>query len=143
MTFHPDPDGQPSAPDLVSTLLSGLSRLVRGEVALAQAEAKRSLQGMMGALIAVVVAVILGITALNVLAAAAVAGLVVLGMSTLWASVAVGVALLIVAGVLVIYARRKLTPSNLAPTRSIKNLQRDAQTLKSMVKSGATANIHS
>ncbi len=143
MISRDGPFRQESAPDLVSDLLSGLSRLVRGEVALAQAEAKRSLRDMIGALVAVVVAVILGITALNVLAGAAVAALVLLGLSAVWASVAVGVSLFVLAIVLVLYARRQMTAENLAPTRSIKNLQRDAETLKTMVKPGATADVHS
>ena len=142
MSFRDSPDPQPSAPDLLSDLVSGLSRLVRGEIALAQAEAKRSLHDMLGALIAALVAVVLIITALNVLAAAAVAGFVALGLSPVWASVIVGVVLVIVALILVQYARRQISPSNLAPKRSIRNLQRDAETLKTMVKPGATADIH-
>jgi Putative Actinobacterial Holin-X, holin superfamily III len=143
MTPNGAPEHPQAASDLVADLLSGLSRLVRGEIALARAEATRSLKDAAGALIAAVIAAILGITALNVLAGAAVAGLVSLGLSTVWASFAVGAVLLAVTIGLLLFARQRLSPENLAPTRSMTNLRRDAETLKAMVTPGATADVHS
>ncbi|MES2145185.1 MAG: phage holin family protein [Pseudomonadota bacterium] len=128
--------------DLVADLLAGLSRLVRGEIALARAEAARRLRDAAGALVGIVVAAILGLTALNVLAGAAVAGLVAAGFATVWAGVLVGLALLVVAMVLLAQARARLRPANLALPRSATNLRRDGETLKSMVAQGAAANPH-
>jgi uncharacterized membrane protein YgcG len=141
----PDVSSEPEQPasGLIGDLLSGLSRLVRGEIDLARAEAKRSLQDATGALVASVVAVILAITALNVLSGAAVAGLVALGLSTFWAGVSVGLVLLVVAVGLLQLARHKISPSNLAPKRTVTNLRRDAETFKSMVRPRATSDIHS
>ena len=76
MTDHTQRPGGESPVDLVGDVIAGFSRLVRGEFALATAEAKRSLTDAKGALVKLVVAAVLGITALNVLAGAAIAALV-------------------------------------------------------------------
>lgn len=143
MTPDSSYDREPSATGLVADLIAGISRLVRGELALAKAEAKRSVNDAIGAIIAAVVAVVLVIISLNLLAAAAVAGLVALGLPPVWATIIVGAVLLVIAVGLVLYAKAKLSPDNLAPKRSVANLRRDAETFKSMVSQGATADIHS
>ena len=126
---------------LVGDVVAGFARLVRGEFALATAEAKRSISDATSALLKLVIAAILAITGLNVLAGAAVAGLVAIGLSPFWASLAVGVGALAVAYILVQIAMSQLKPSNLAPKRVMANLRQDAETLKSMVVSDATSNL--
>ncbi len=132
MTARPE---SPAA--LLGEVVSGIARLVRGEFALARAEARRSLGDATSALAKLVVAAIFGLCGLNTLAAAAVAALVAAGSTSLWAPVwsglAVGSGLLLVAGVLVQIGMRQLTPANLAPKRMMANLRQDAETLKSMV----------
>lgn len=123
---------------LLGDVVAGLGRLVKGEIALAKAEAKRSVQDATSAIVKLVIAAILAITALNVLAGAAVAGVVELGLSPFWASLLVGVVLLLIAGGVLQYALHLLKPSNLAPRRSFDNLRRDAETLKTMGEPGAT-----
>lgn len=124
---------------LFGDVLLGFTRLVKGELALARAEAERSLRDAAKALGIMAMAAILGITALTVLSGAMVAGLVGLGMPLHWAAVVVGVGLIAVAAGLVYYALHLLKPANLAPNRSFQNLRRDAETLKTMVTPGATA----
>lgn len=126
--------------DLLGDVVSGVARLVRGELALARAEAKRSLGDAASAVGKLVIAAILAITALNVLAAAAVAGLVAVGLAPVWANVAVGAGLLLVAFAIVQIGLAQMKPSNLAPKRTIANLRHDAETLKSMVIADATSN---
>lgn len=140
MTDRSDRTASDSSADLLSDVVSGVARLIRGELALARAEAKRSLGDATSALAKLVIAAILGITALNVLSGAAVAGLVALGLSPLWASVAVGVGLLLLAFALMQIGSAQLKPSNLAPKRMMANLRQDAETLKTMVISDATSN---
>lgn len=139
MTDHPDGTGRETPASLLGDVVSGFARLIRGELALARAEAKRSLGDATSALGKLVIAAILGITALNVLAGAAVAGLVASGMSTVWASAAVGAGLLLVAFVIVQIGLAQLKPSNLTPKRMMANLHHDAETLKSMVIPDATS----
>lgn len=138
----PDPAGKNPA-DLVGDVLTGFARLVKGELALARAEAADSLRDAAKALGMVAVAAILIITALNVLSGAAVAGLVHLGIAPAWAALLVGAVLLVLAVGLVQYARHLLNAANLSPRRSFQNLRRDAEIFKSMVAPGAAANIRS
>ena len=76
---------------LFGDVLLGFTRLVKGELALARAEAERSLRDAARALGILAIAALLGITALTVLSGAMVAGLVRLGMPLHWAAVVVGV----------------------------------------------------
>ena len=124
---------------LLADVVSGFASLVRGELALARAEAKRSLADLTAALVKLVVAVIFGITGLNVLSGAAIAGLVGLGLTPLWASVAVGAGLLVLAFGLGQIAKTQLAPSNFAPKRIMATLRHDAETLRSMVVPDATS----
>jgi CBS domain containing-hemolysin-like protein len=140
MTDQADRTARASPAGLLNEVVSGIARLIRGELALARAEAKRSLGDATSALGKLVIAAILGITALNVLAGAAVAGLVAAGLTPLLASVAVGVGLLLVAFALVQIGLAQLKSSNLAPKRMMANLRQDAETLKFMVISDAASN---
>jgi hypothetical protein len=140
MTDSTDRPTSESPVGLVGDVVAGFARLVRGEFALANAEVKRSLGDATSGLAKLAVAAVLGITALNVLAGAAVAGLVAAGLTPLWASVALGAGLLAVVYVIVQIALAQLKPANLAPKRVFSNLRHDAKTLKSMVTSDATSN---
>ena len=125
---------------LLGDVLLGFTRLVKGELALARAEAERGLRDAAKAAGVLAMAAILLITALNVLSGAVVAGLVRLGLAPHWAAVITGFGLIAVAAALIYYAKHLLTVANLAPNRSVQNLRRDAETLKSMVAPGATPN---
>lgn len=142
MTAQHDRSTGESPVGLLGEVVAGFARLVRGEFALARAEAKRSLGDAGSALGKLAVAAILAITALNVLSGAVVAGLVALGWAPVWANLAVGGGLLLVAFILVQIGLAQLKPSNLAPKRMMANLRHDAETLKSMVISDATTPPH-
>ncbi len=119
-------------------MVSGFARLISGEIALARAEAKRSIGDAGSALGKLAIAAILAVVALNVLSGAAVAGLVMLGLTPVWASLAVGAGLVLLAALIARVALAQLKPANLAPKRMMANLRQDAETLKSMVISDAT-----
>lgn len=140
MTDRPGKFSDNAPASLLADVVSGIARLVRGELALARAEAKRSVKDASSAIAKLVIAAIAGITACNVLTGAAVAALVGAGWSPAVASVAVGAALLLLAYVLVQFALSQLKPSNLVPKRMMANLRQDAETLKSMVVTDATSN---
>lgn len=126
---------------LVGDVLTGFTKLVQGEISLAKAEFNESLTNAISGAVKIVIGAVLAITGLNVLAGAAVAILVTLGMSATWATLIVGVALLGLAAVLVMIGLRSLKPSNLAPTRTIRSLRKDVETIKPMVTPGGTADI--
>lgn len=82
---------------LFADVIEGVSRLIRGEIALAKAEAKLAVSQASRAAAQIAVAAIVGIVGLNVLAGAAVAGLVALGLAPGWSALIVGVVLLLLA----------------------------------------------
>jgi Putative Actinobacterial Holin-X, holin superfamily III len=103
---------------MMADVLAGVSRLVQGELALAP--------------------VVLGITAINVLAGAAVAAVVELGLAPIWAAVLVGVVLLLLALGFAQQAARLLREAGAKPRRSMTSVKRDVETLQTMVRRDAT-----
>ena len=120
---------------ILAEVLTGATRLVRGEIALARAEVSQKLRSAASALVQFGIAVVLGITAVNLLAGAGVAALVAMGWSTITASLVMGLGLLILCYAFVRLALYRLSAAHLKQSRSLSNLGRDAAALKSMVKS--------
>ena len=118
-------------------VLASLSRLIRGELALARTEAeeaaRRAGQGVLHLLIALVAAMV----ALNVLAGAAVAGVAALGIGPHWAALIVGVILALIA---MGYAQYGLSMLKIRSPfrRAGRGLRRDVETLKT----GGNDNAH-
>ena len=119
-----------SAGSLLTEALSHVSSLMRKEVDLARAEVNENLKHAGVAIGLIVGAVGVALTALNVLSAALVAALTEAGIAAGWSAVIVGVLLAIVAYVMVQKGTNDLKLSSLAPTRTAKNVKRDAATMK-------------
>lgn len=130
MTHDPDikPTG-PSASNLLSEALAHVSALVRNEVDLARAEIDENLKTAGVAIGLIVGAVAVALAALHVLAAALVAALTELGIPAGWSALIVGVGLALIAWAMVQKGVNELKLRSLAPTRTAKNVQRDAQTV--------------
>lgn len=129
MSFDADP--RPTG-SLLSDAVNQLTRLVRGEVALAKAEVAQNVRNAGIGIGMLVVAVVLALVALNVLAVALV-GLLATWIGPGWAALIVGLVILAVAALLVFRGLAALKPENLAPSRTVKNVQADAQTIKETV----------
>ena len=142
MTPDPDQPAGETAMDLLGEVALGVTQLLKGEFALIRAEAQRSMRDATSAIVILAAAGVLGIVALNLLAAAAVAALVAAGLSLVWANIAVGAVLLLAAIAIIKHALTLLSPSNLAPKRSFANLRQDTAILKSMVTPNATPDLH-
>jgi hypothetical protein len=80
-------------------------------------------------------AVVLIFVALNVLVFALVAALGEL-IGPGWSALLVGVVLLVVAAILAMRGLNALKPENLTPSRTVRNVQADAQTIKENVSNG-------
>ena len=119
-----------STSGLLGDAMAHVSALVRGEVDLARAEVNENLKHAGVAIGLIVGAVVVALTALNVLSAALVAALTEAGIAAGWSAVIVGVLLAIVAYVMVQKGTNDLKLSSLAPTRTAKNVKRDAATMK-------------
>ena len=123
-------DTPKSAGGLVGDALSHVSALVRNEVDLARAEVNENLKGAAVAIGLLVGAVVIALTALNVLVAAIVAGLTEAGLHGGWAALIVGVVLAVIAYAMAHKGTNDLKLKSLAPTRTARNVKRDAEAVK-------------
>ncbi|MBM3604848.1 MAG: phage holin family protein [Alphaproteobacteria bacterium] len=115
---------------LASEALSLSGDLVRKEVALAKAEISQSLSQAGTAIGFIAVAGVIGIVTINVLVAALVAALAETDLGPIWSAVIVGLVLALLAYILLRKGMNDLKPESLMPSRTVKNVQRDAQTVK-------------
>jgi hypothetical protein len=116
--------------ELIQTAFQHVNGLIRGEIALARAEAEESLRSAMVGVALLVVALVMVLVALNVLSAAIVAGLAEAGLAPGWAALIVGVLFLLAAALFAKMGKEALSPDNLAPKRTARNLKRDVETVK-------------
>jgi MFS family permease len=119
-----------SAGDLLSDALTNVSSMVRNEVDLARAEVSENVSRAGVAIGLIAGAAIIALVALNVLAAALVAALTEAGLDAGWSALIIGVVLAVIAFVLIGKGVNDLKLSSLAPTRTVKNVKRDAEVVK-------------
>lgn len=125
-----DDNTNKSVGNLLTDAMSNVSGLVRSEVDLARAEMSENLNKAGVAIGMIAGAAIIALVALNVLAAALVAALTEAGLDAGWSALIVGAALGIIAFILINKGTNDLKLSSLAPTRTVKNVQRDAAAVK-------------
>ncbi|WP_299567763.1 phage holin family protein [uncultured Sulfitobacter sp.] len=123
-------DPNKSAGGLLGDALSHVSALVRNEVDLARAEVDENLKSAGVAIGLIIGAVVVALTALNVLSAALVAALTEAGVPAGWSALIVGVFFAVVAYVMANKGTNDLKLRSLAPSRTAKNVKRDAQAVK-------------
>lgn len=126
-TVHPE---RASAPELLSEAMNHATGMMRGELDLFRAEMQQSLNKAIAAIAMIATGAVLLLVSLNVFAAAFVAWLTESGVGPGWSALIVGGVLVIIAVILMISGKNKLKLVNLAPTRTVRNVQRDAETLK-------------
>ncbi len=119
-----------STTDMLGDALGHVSALVRKEVDLARAEMSENLKKAGVAIGMIVGAVIVALTALNVLSAALVAALTEAGLDAGWSALIIGVIFAVIAFVMANKGVNDLKLSSLAPSRTAKNVKRDAYAVK-------------
>lgn len=122
------------APGLLNEVLTHVSNLVRKEVDLARTEVSENVTRAGVAIGLLVGAIVVALVALNVLAAALAAALTNLGIDAGWAALIVGGGLAIIALIMVSKGLKDLKLSSIAPTRTAKNVRRDAETVKETIQ---------
>ena len=123
-----------SAPNLISEVMTHVSNLVRKEFDLARTEVSENVSRAGVAIGLLVGAVVVALVALNVLAAALAAGIANLGIDAGWAALIVGGGLAVVGAIMAAKGVNDLKLSSLAPTRTAKNVKRDAETVKETIQ---------
>ncbi|WP_323766145.1 phage holin family protein [Marinovum sp.] len=119
-----------STSSLLGDAMKHVSSLVRNEVDLARAEVDQNLRRAGTAVGLLAAALVVALTALNVLVGAIVAGLTEAGMDAGWAAFVVGVVLAIIAYAFVQKGLNDLKLSSIAPSRAAANVQRDVEAVK-------------
>ena len=123
-------------PDIVVDLLKEFSTLVRREVRLARTEVSEKIAMVGVGLACIVAGAGLAVAALVVLLEAGVDAMVNRAGFTPWqAAVILGAAALIVAGVFFAIGLFRLKAQNVAPRKTVEQLQRDAAVAKFQVNS--------
>lgn len=136
MNAQTPPPGKGPA-GLISDVMNHVSNLVRKEIDLARAELSENINRAAIAIGLLVGAIVVALVALHVLAAALVAGIADLGLDPGWAALIVGVALSAAALGMVLKGVRDLKMTSLAPSRTMKNMRRDAGAVSDTLKEDA------
>ena len=123
-----------SLKDLVTDLTESITTLFRKEMQLARAETSEKINQVGVAIGAIAGGAILALAALIVLLQALVIGITEAGVPAGWASLIVGVIVAVVAYVLIHKGTSDLKASNLAPSRTMGSLKRDAQVVKEQAR---------
>ncbi|SDE70648.1 phage holin family protein [Limimaricola pyoseonensis] len=118
---------------LLSEAMSHVSGLVRKEADLAKAEAQRALSRAGMGIGLVVAAVVLSLTALDVLAAAFVAWLAEAGLGAGLSALIVGGVILVIAAILVKVGLNRIKAVTNAPKRSAESIRKDAAAVKGAI----------
>ncbi len=121
-----------SAPALIGDLISHVTELFRKEMMLLRAELNEKGNQVIVAAGMIAGALVLAITALNVLAAALVAALAEF-IEGGWAALIVGVVLALIAFMMANSGKNKLKTASLAPRRTAESLSKDANMAKERV----------
>ena len=125
---------QRSVPEIVTDILNQVTRLFRKEVQLARTEVTEKVGQAIGGIVMILIGAVLLIPALVILLMAGVVALTNTGMQAHWASLIVGGAALLGGIVLAMTGMNRLKAENLTPTRTIEQLQRDAEVAKEQVR---------
>ena len=119
-----------SLKELFTDLTNSVSTLFRKEIELARAETSEKISQAGVAAGSIAAGAILALAALIVLLQALVIALTELGLAPGWASLIVGGVVAIIAFALIYKGINDLKASNLAPTRTVESLRRDATMVK-------------
>jgi Putative Actinobacterial Holin-X, holin superfamily III len=123
-----------SLKDLFADLSNSITTLFRKEIQLARAETSEKVTQIGVALGSIAGGAILAMAALIVLLQAVVIGLTEAGIPAGWASLIVGVIVAVIAYALIHKGTSDLKASNLAPSRTVDSLKRDAQIAKEQAR---------
>jgi Putative Actinobacterial Holin-X, holin superfamily III len=122
-----------SLKDLLGDLSGNITTLFRKEIQLARAETSEKISQVGYAIGSIAGGGILALAALIVLLQAVVLGITAAGVPAGWASLIVGAVVAIVAYALIHKGTSDLKAGNLAPNRTMESIKRDAHVAKEQV----------
>jgi hypothetical protein len=127
-------DESRSIPELLSNAITQVARLVRDEIQLARAEISTNISLAAVGIALLGASAVIMVAALVVLLLAFAAWLSQLGLSTPVSNLIAGALAAVISGVCAWLGLNRLRPENLAPKRTLEQLQRDASVIKEHAK---------
>lgn len=127
-----EPDNR-SVNEIVSAVAADLTGLVRSEAELVRAELSDKISGLVKAGVSMALGLALLWGGYLCILAAIVIGLSYL-MPAAWAALLVGVVAALVGFTFMAAAKRKASPADLTPERSVRELRKDVQMMKEQVR---------
>jgi hypothetical protein len=123
-----------SLKDLLADLTHSITTLFRQEIQLARAETSEKITQVGVALGAIAGGAILAMAALIVLLQALVIGITEAGVPAGWSALIVGVVVAVIAYILIQKGTSDLKAGNLAPSRTMDSIKRDAHVAREQVR---------
>lgn len=128
-----DLQGRPSTSSLIAEAMAQMARLVETEIRLVRTELGEKVTAAVQALAVVAVSTVLLLASIILLLIGLVHLLIFFGLLPFMAYFAVGFVAIILGGLAVYLALSRLTPSGLAPKRTMSQIRKDARTIKEQV----------
>ena len=128
-----DLQGRPSTSSLVADAMGQMARLVETEIRLVRTELGEKLAEAITAVATIAVSAVLMLASLILLLIGCVHLLIYFGLLPFVAYFIVGFAAIVLGGLAVYFALSRLSPSGLAPKRSINQIGKDARAIKEQV----------
>ncbi|MFS4436724.1 phage holin family protein [Paracoccaceae bacterium GXU_MW_L88] len=119
--------------DLIGDSLKQATGIFRNEIDLARVEVSENVNRAAAGVGMIAAAAVIALVALNVLVGALITALIEMGMEETWAVLLVGGGLGLLAFILLRVGMGRLKASSLAPTRTLHNVNRQAQNLKGQI----------
>ena len=132
MTF--ETPGRPSTPSLFADALSQMTVLFETEIRLVRTEVSEKISFAIKAVIALLVAAVLGLAGLFIILFGIVQVVIALGVVTWLAYFIVGIVIAGLGGVAALFGIRRLSADKLMPSRSMDQLGKDATIVKEQVR---------
>ena len=126
--------GRPSTPSLFAEALSQMTTLFETEIRLVRSEVGEKIHQAVTALGVVVVSAVLLVAALILLLEGVVQLLIAYGWQPFVANFLVGIVIAVIGVIAILVAKKGLSAENLAPSRTMHQLEKDAQVVKEQVK---------
>lgn len=123
-----------SIPNLVTDLVDQLSSLVRTEGQLLRSELKEGASRAGSGMLEIAAGAMMLLAALIVLLQALILALANAGFGTGWSALVVGLVVAVIGGILVKRGTTNMSPSEIAPTRTAAQLQKDGKLVREQAR---------
>ncbi len=126
--------GRPPTTTLFAEALSQMTTLFETEIRLVRSEISEKIHQAVAALAVVVVSAVLLVAALILLLEGVVQLLIAYGWQPFVANFVVGIVIAVIGVIAILMAKKGLSAESLAPSRTMHQLEKDAQVVKEQVK---------